>query len=88
MRVKPAPGTYRVIIDGHSWVIEITEDGATFGWAYFEFNWVWRTFEGGPVLVPAEDPGLARGFFAFYSNATVDTIGPAGIGRSGIYAPA
>jgi len=90
MRVKPAPGTYIVTIEGGSHPLIVTEQGAMtmfqfWGWQ-LELDWEWFEIAGGPVLSPGG--GKAVQFIGFNGDGTVDVVFKDGSGKSGAYEPA
>ena len=91
MRVKPAPGHYRVEVEGATHIVEITEDGAISHVVHmgvpYAFEWEWFELpSGGPALLPKN--GLACQFVGFNEDGTLDVVFPDDSGKSGTYGPA
>lgn len=91
MRIKPAPGTYVVTIEGQESVVLVTTDGMTSMVKVFVFmvECVWEWFElppDGPALMPTG--GVAIQFVGFSADGTVDVVFPDGSGKVGTYAHA
>jgi len=95
MRIKPAPGTYTVTIDGATAVLIITEAGATSGFyhfgAWFPLEWEWFEMSGGPALMMTQpsivgEPPIQ--YVGFDDEGGVAVVFGDGTGKEGTYAPA
>ena len=90
MRVKPAPGAYTATVDGSTFTVVITPDGATSGFYWrgqmVEMEWEWFELPpDGPALMPSG--GLAVQFVGLNDDGSVDVVFPDGAMKTGTYAP-